>query len=326
MSSVLTACIVGGGNRACEHAEVLRSFPNIKLDGVFDPSFKAARHWLGNLRVPFYNDLELMLRRVRPAFALVTGPHDTHLEAVQQLADAGVPIMKEKPLARNLKEARQVLACAERVKFLVTVQRRFSRILGLVPQQLERIGAPRKFSFEYTLGTQEPANGWRGSKERAGGGCIIDMGYHLIDVALWYFGQPNSVMADFKLADGHEVENEARISTRYQSGLSGEIFVSRSAGPKRERLFIEGENGCIEVGRHSITCTAGGAVVFRHEDKSDWASILGRQFLSFLGHLNNFEEPNVVPASRHLEHVAFVEACYRSQKSGVYEDPSALSV
>ncbi|MGW2540182.1 Gfo/Idh/MocA family protein [Kitasatospora sp. NPDC001574] len=59
---------------------------------------------------------------------------------------------------------------------------------------LDQIGTPFLIDGQYTFHTDDPGAGWRGDVSQAGGGCIIDMGYHIVDLLLWYFGMPNRII------------------------------------------------------------------------------------------------------------------------------------
>ncbi len=326
MKCPMKVCIVGGGTRACEHVEAMRSLRDLEVVGVFDPSVAAAKQWLGRMRVPYYNDLDLMLRDLQPDFGLVSGPHDVHLESVQALAHHGVHVFKEKPLARNLREAHLMRNAVQSggVKLFVAMQRRFSGMFAMVPRVLNHIGTVRRFSACYTLNSSTPCVGWRASKHRAGGGCILDMGYHLIDVALWYFGMPSSVRCRFELEGEDSVENEATIEVTFPSGVVGELFISRRAAPKREHVSIEGTDGKLEVDRgHVIVVCPESASALNWSDLQDWGGVLTRQLTGFIDHMRGGPAYGM-EAHHHLSHVAFVEACYQSQAQGVRVDPRAL--
>ena len=57
--------------------------------------------------------------------------------------------------------------------------------------------SPFFVDVKYTLFVDNLHEGWRGQRDSAGGGCIIDMGYHMIDMVIWYFGLPDNLHAEF---------------------------------------------------------------------------------------------------------------------------------
>jgi predicted dehydrogenase len=61
-------------------------------------------------------------------------------------------------------------------------------------QMADQIGTPFFVDAQYILAVDDPAAGWRGRSDLAGGGCLVDMGYHVIDLLLWYFGLPDRIL------------------------------------------------------------------------------------------------------------------------------------
>lgn len=325
-TNLLTACIVGGGNRSVEHARVMRSRDRLSVAGVFDPAARIAQGWLKDEGVVYFNNLDCMITRARPNFALVSCPHHVHLEAVDCLSANGVHVMKEKPLARTVDEACRLLElCDERgVSMFVTMQRRYSNVYQCFRHSINKVGKPLQFTAEYTLNIDNPAQGWRASKKTAGGGAIIDMGYHMIDLLIWYFGMPSAIVASFEDDGGDSVENEARISFLYDNGMIGELFISREAGPKREQVCLVGEEGTLFADRKTfIHRDTGGAEVERQELPADWSGVLDRQLHDYLSGLGDGSNPTL-SASEHVCHAAFVEACYASKSACTAIDPTSL--
>ncbi|MCP3817497.1 Gfo/Idh/MocA family oxidoreductase [Streptomyces sp. A3M-1-3] len=199
--------------------------------------------------VPGYTDLTALLDQVKPDFVIAAVPHHAGREVIATCAAAGVHVMKEKPFAINPAEAAELAAlCANAgIELMVTVQRRFHPIYTAAFQLLEQIGQPYLVEGRYTFHCPDPAAGWRGQAQLAGGGALADMGYHLIDLVIWYLGLPDRVLADISAAaapgSDYDAEDTALVHLAYDSGLYGSLLVSRSAGPKTEQLTVTGPRG-----------------------------------------------------------------------------------
>jgi len=91
---------------------------------------------------------------------------------------------------------------------------------------------------------QNPQEGWRGDVGRAGGGSLLDMGYHIIDQLLWWFGEPEKIfVATSNLAVPNirgYAEDTSTVSFKYKTGLQGTIVLSRSSGEKKEEYSLVG--------------------------------------------------------------------------------------
>ncbi len=63
-------------------------------------------------------------------------------------------------------------------------------------QLIDKIRKSFYIEAKYTFYTDKPHEGWRGKKELTGGGRLIDMGYHMVDLLMWYFGLPDKIFVE----------------------------------------------------------------------------------------------------------------------------------
>lgn len=117
------------------------------------------------------------------------------LHAAQAIAalERGVAVFCQKPLARTAAETRQVIAAAKRADRLLGVDLSYRytdamRVLRSVVQagELGDIYAI-DIVFHSAYG---PDRSWARDPRLAGGGCVIDLGFHMVDLALWTLGFP----------------------------------------------------------------------------------------------------------------------------------------
>ncbi|MER7695689.1 Gfo/Idh/MocA family oxidoreductase [Streptomyces sp. NPDC096095] len=144
-------------------------------------------------KVPGFTDIRALLEDVRPDFAIVAVPRHVGQKVIETCAAAGVHVMKEKPFATGPAEAAELVALCDKsgIELMVTVQRRFHPVYTAAVQLLEQIGRPYLVEGRYTFHCADPAAGWRGRASLAGGGALMDMGCHLIDLLIWYLGLPD---------------------------------------------------------------------------------------------------------------------------------------
>lgn len=74
-------------------------------------------------KIPVYSSLEKLLQTHKPDFAIVSVPHRFHADCTLTLAQAGIPILKEKPASNSLAEYQQLVSFP--VRMGVTLQKRF---------------------------------------------------------------------------------------------------------------------------------------------------------------------------------------------------------
>jgi predicted dehydrogenase len=129
----------------------------------------------------------------------IASPNDTHHEMAIAAAKAGKMVMCEKPLGRNAREAREMVAAVDKAGVLNTVWYNYRRVpaVTLIKQLLEegkfgRIFHYRtKFLQDWTISQELPQGGeglWRLDVAVAGSGVTGDLLAHNIDTALWLNG------------------------------------------------------------------------------------------------------------------------------------------
>lgn len=325
----LNVAIVGVGKQSTEdHIPALQSSTRVKLVAIQDTDAGIVKKCGDKLGVSSYTSLSNLLKKNKIDFAIVAVPHNQYLEIVSELAANGVHVLKEKPLALNFQEAiamRDIVQKAN-IKLMVTLQRRFNPIFSTFPQLMKNIGQPFFVEAKYSLFIEDPSDGWRGERKVAGGGCVIDMGYHIIDLLIWYFGLPNNVHAEHrafaKPLKNYDAEDTASVLFRYSDkGLFGTVLLSRYIPPKTEYLKLIGTNGIIEVKKGELLrYKNNGEVAERLVRDGAWPTAAIAQVDYFCDVIQG-NKPNIGSADYHLQHMAFIEACYRSQKLGKFVNP-----
>jgi predicted dehydrogenase len=326
----LRAAMVGLGKQGSEdHLPALAASPSVELVAVCDADDKAVARMEAEYRVPGYTDVVELLEAADLDFVVVAVPHHAGRDVVLAAAAHGVHVLKEKPLATSLDEAREIAeACdAAGVELMVTLQRRFNPVYTSFPQLYDQIGEPFVFDASYTMAV-DPASGWRGSTELAGGGCIIDMGYHIIDTLLWYFGMPDQVLAQTAAVArpelDYDAEDTAVLHLSYDSGMFGTVLLSRCIAPKTEVIRAVGTRGSVVLERGRIQrLDNDGTAVESLARENAWPSAAAAQLDHFRRVLTG-QRPNVSGAAAHLAHAAVVTAAYASAASGQMVNPKEL--
>ncbi|MFF2952748.1 Gfo/Idh/MocA family protein [Kitasatospora sp. NPDC057965] len=325
------AAIIGLGHQAIgDHLPGLLASTRAELVAVCDSDPATLRQRQGALQVPGFAHAAELLDAAAPDFVVVAVPHHAGREVVQECAARGVHVLKEKPFATSVPEARDLaeICRAGQVELMVALQRRFNPIYTSVAGLLDQIGTPFLIDGQYTFHTDDPGGGWRGDVRQAGGGCIIDMGYHLIDLLLWYFGLPSRVIAEFSTTavpgGGYDAEDTAVIQLGYDSDLYGSVLLSRWVAPKTERLHVVGTRGSVLLTKGQVQrFDLHGAVVEELTRPHAPASAATAQIEYFCRVLDG-ERPNASGPDQHLAHAAFIASCYRSKAAGRYIDPKEL--
>ncbi|MFJ3218960.1 Gfo/Idh/MocA family protein [Kitasatospora sp. NPDC086801] len=325
------AAVIGLGHQVLEdHLPGLLASSRAELVAICDSNPDTLRQRQEQLQVPGFTRTGELLDAVAPDFVVVAVPHHAGREVVHECAARGVHVLKEKPFATSVWEARDLaqVCQAGQVELMVTLQRRFNPIHASVAGMLDQIGIPFLIDGQYTFHTDDPGAGWRGDIRQAGGGCIIDMGYHLIDLLLWYFGLPSRVIAEFSTTavpgDGYDAEDTAVIQLGYDTDLYGSVLLSRWVAPKTERLHVVGTRGSVLLTKGQVQrLDLHGAVVEELTRPHAPASASAAQIDYFCRVLDG-ERPNTSGPDQHLAHAAFIASCYQSKAAGRYIDPKEM--
>src|SRR3989344_3827520 len=232
----LRVAIIGLGHQSTsDHIPQVESSPSLKIVSVCDTDPTRVKKFLQtHQNIEGFTNLKDLLARSRFDFAIVATPHATHNSIAKMLLSHRIPVLKEKPLSISFRSARSLVAFAKnsQVQLSIALQRRSNPAYNSFFKLIKRIGRPFYIDIRYTFYTPIPHEGWRGVRAHAGGGCLIDMGYHMVDLLMWYFGLPDQVLAEIssEAKEGivYDAEDTAHAMFRYRNKkLWGTLLVSR---------------------------------------------------------------------------------------------------
>lgn len=328
MKSQLKVGVVGLGKQTIEnHLPAIEESPMFQLQAVCDTVPELVKTYSGQYNVAGYTTVKEMLERHKLDLAIVAVPHCYYVPTIQLLAENGVHVVKEKPFATSMKEALEMQEIIQKHKIFlgITLQRRFNPIFQAFTQLVRRIGTPYIIEGRYTFNIKRLDEGWRASKAQAGGGALIDMGYHLVDLLVWYFGLPDNVTARMslgnRLGQKYDVEDSVHLMFDYNfngshhSKMVGDVLISRVYPKKDELLRVIGTHGSIELKRGLIQrFDPEGNVVDHLERQGSWTSAAVDQLEHFGIQVQKFNPEKLPKYHEQLKHIAIVEAAYRSDQ------------
>lgn len=327
----LKSAIIGLGHQAIEdHIPAIKDSQFASLEAICDVDEEKLKEWEDKLGLPGFTDYRELFNSIDLDFIIAVVPHNEYRGIIEEASKRHLHVLKEKPFARNLEEALyfKKLCDENDIELMVTLQRRFNPIYTTFFQLKDQIGEPFFVDMKYTLFVDKPHEGWRGKKDVAGGGCIIDMGYHMIDMLIWYFGLPDNVHAEFsakaKPEEKYDAEDTAFILFSYEDGLHGSLFLSRCCPPKTEQIKVVGDRGIIEVEKGRIRrLRNNGEVAESLIREHSWPVAAANQ-IDYFCRVIKGERENIGCPEYHLQRVSFVEACYESKKKKRYINPKEL--
>lgn len=135
-----------------------------------------------------YSDYNELLEKSDADAVIIATPTNTHKEIAIASLKANKDILVEKPLARSFEEAKEIVDAAQKYnrKLMVGMNLRFRPDAMILRSLLNsgEIGEPYYLKAGW-IRRQSSTGKWFTQKEESGGGVIIDLGIHLLDLSMW---------------------------------------------------------------------------------------------------------------------------------------------
>jgi len=274
-------------------------------------------------------------------------PNHLHREAVLMAVQAGKAVLCTKPLARTGAEALEILQTVEQAGIF----HGYLEDLVYTPKTLKTIQAIRAGALGRVLWTRSrethsgPHSAWFWDPEQSGGGAIVDLGCHCIEIGRNMVGKEVKPLEVLCWADTQvhpiEVEDSAVGLVRYASGALGQFEVSWCfRGGMDLRDEVSGSEGTVWINHWLRTgfemftdVGQGGYVSEKTEGDRGWLFPVGDEvgelgytamFTDILNALDQGTEPMETFYDGYVVN-AIMDACYRSIRSKRWE-PVELAV
>lgn len=321
MNKVLKVGIIGLGNQSLnDQIPTILRREDTQITCVCDKSmlsqkiFKEIFPSLNNTAI--YSDYQKMIEENNLDFVYIAIPHDQYIPVVKLLCKNKIYFMKEKPYARDLIEAQKMFAIEGYTKYgFICTQRRYNKLYNIAKDSIPQLGKVYLFNSVYKLNIEDPSEGWRGDKKIAGGGCILDMGYHIIDQLIWWFGYPQRLFAkksSFAVPGKiYDAEDTATIAFSYESGLHGSILLSRHAGEKKEEYVLYGSNGSIEGNKKILFLKDKNGRTLKAYNLENDIDMLDNQLRTFISVIRDKGDFLSIHEQNMLD-MEFIDSCYKS--------------
>ncbi|TQR42097.1 MULTISPECIES: Gfo/Idh/MocA family protein [Paenibacillus] len=240
------------------HMPAFLSNPHVQIVAVCDPHKPSAcevADQIGQVRV--YEDWQEMLEHEELDIVDICSPNYLHAPVAIAALEKGLHVFCEKPDATNPEDAVRMQQAAEKSGKVLMVMRnnRFRSRSQFLKQYIDegqmgqiytgRCGWVRRYGIP-------GAGGWFTTKSKSGGGPLIDLGVHMIDLAIWLMGNPKPVAvsgatyghfmdkaAPSGSRDTFNVEDLATGFIRFDNGATLQLEVSWASHIEKEQSFVE---------------------------------------------------------------------------------------
>jgi predicted dehydrogenase len=204
-------------------------------------------------QISVYRDYEEMFKREELDIAAITTPVFLHKPIVEMALEHDCHVFVEKPLALDGGECRSLLHMGGNVKAQVGYNRRFLETFKMAKRILDDSSLGElKFLQSQMFETQvlRKEQGWRFDPSKSGGGVIIDLGAHVIDILHYLVGPLSSVHAMGRSIYSDNVDDYASINLQFVDGPIGSLELSWSIRHYRlpeMKIAMQFEHGTLTV-------------------------------------------------------------------------------
>ena len=195
MSRKLRCGVIGVG-MGQGHIKGYQSHPGAEMVAVADVNPERLKAVADTLGVPNrYTDARAMLRREKLDVVSIATPNAFHMPLALAAFKAGCHVLCEKPMAMNAAQGARMVAAARqaRRRLMINFSYRFTEQASALKQQVDT-GILGDVYFGRSVWHRRRGlpgfGGWFGIKKLSGGGPLIDLGVHRLDLALWLMGYP----------------------------------------------------------------------------------------------------------------------------------------
>jgi len=311
---------------------------NARLVAVMEVSMEAAQRLCAKYNAKRAYDSEAALLADPEVDAVyIASPVVVHARQAMLAADAGKHILLEKPIAMNSGEGQQVLDyCADKgVRIGAGLMMRFGSHILRMKQEIAqgKIGTVVSGYSQFTLWLPPEEGNWRQSREKAGGGCMMDMGVHTIDLMEYITGMRATHVASFNetVAFDYDVEDTSTVMLRMENGaqcvVQTNFNIPDEAAKWRLEFFgtkgrlmgdtVIGQNDGGKLGAVFIDAVGAYDATQDHVDNAgvqlpaDFGNMYTREIESFSDSILN-GKPLAVPASDAVHVQRIMEKAYKS--------------
>lgn len=228
----------------------LPGFPELRLVGVQDVSAELVAEVATGFGSPWQGtSYESLLSAPGVDAVVISTPNALHVPQTGAALRAGKHVLVQKPLALSPADARATLALAEATGKVLFVDYtyRYLETVELLVNESQSIGPIRRVRgvFHNIYG---PGKAWFFNPRLGGGGALVDLGVHLLDLALHLLHPVDVVMerAEIWHSGDLAVEDSASITARLdQAELNLEVSWNAGLPSTEISLTLEGDAGTL---------------------------------------------------------------------------------
>ena len=284
MENKITWCIIGAGGIADRRAipAILENSENILL-AVMDTNPEVAERIGKKYNVPYYSSEEDMLSRHKCDAVYIATPVFCHYRQSLLALKYGANVFMEKPIAMNAKEGKEILDAFKKagkqltIGYMMKYHNLHKKARGIVKKG--GIGQINDVRLQFSCWYPEIANAWRQKKELSGGGALMDLGVHCIELIEYVLDEEIVEAKSFINTHtfSYEVEDSAVVIFKTKSGVLGHIDVNFNISDtaSESKMELYGTSGYI-ICNGTLGQEECGTMLYLYSPQSDYSAMQNR--------------------------------------------------
>lgn len=339
----MNIAMLGSGFIGRFYADSIQGYRNKdKIVSIYSRKEESAKKFAADYKVAFATTvLEDAINRPEVDIVCISLPNHLHEEAVMLCCKHKKAVITTKPLGRNAEEAKHMLEAVEKAGIF----NGYLEDLVYTPKFIKAHESVKNGSLGRILWAKSrethpgPHSDWFWDIEQAGGGCILDLGCHCVEIARSYIGKDIKPVEVMCWADTQvkpiDAEDHAIGLVKYENGAIGQFEVSwtfRGGLDLRDEVMgTEGTiwtNSFLRTGFEMFTTGKGADYVAeKAESNSGWLFPVGDElnelgynhmFMDMFNALENKTQPKETFYDGYVVN-SILDAAYRSAKSKQWE-------
>jgi len=270
----------------------------------------------------------------------IASPVQAHVEQVRACAQAGKHILCEKPLGRSVAEAEEIVAVCRKANvqlgtaFMMRFQSQHQAVAKMITEG--KLGKPVYARAQLSCWYPPAPKAFRQDPALGGGGSLIDMGSHCIDLLELFFGPVKTVSCFINnTVHSYASEDSAVALLQFQNGATGSVdtFFCIQDNCSKNALELYGSKGSILATGTIGQGSQGRMIAYLASDETAYDAKQARHGGGdvpispqskniYRGEIEAFGElllegkPNLLSGEIGLRNQKLIAACYQSAKTG----------
>jgi predicted dehydrogenase len=239
--------IIGAGSIAqMAHIPSFNKAKNCQLIGLADTDERKLKHLGDRYGIPLlFTDYQKLIRSNVDAVVICT-PTYLHVPMALDAIGYGKHVLSEKPLALNSSSAEELASAAAKAGTLLMVGLNYR--FRPDAQVLKRLVDEKELGSIYYMKagwlqrmTHTVMDSWKYKRRRAGGGALLNLAAHMIELILWFAEQKKVVAVDslvYRKMEEEEVEDSAFVLLKFDDHSSATVEVSWTLIHEKDLTYL----------------------------------------------------------------------------------------